>query len=207
MLALVTVIAMCASNSVGTIDNSHDGHYSFVFLGSIANKCCTCDSNNLLFVDDEFDGFPQTKRTISENEKKTYFQIGPREGVEQPADGWKVMLILPGGDGSEGFNAFCRRIHKNALPSDYVAVQLVAPVWTDDDNRVVWPTKNLNPQKAEFTTETLIREAIADLKNHVKINDRHVFALGWSSGGPPLYVNSVTEDSPVTGSFCCNECL
>jgi predicted esterase len=155
----------------------------------------------ILQSDDEFDGFPQVERKVGDNAKKTYYQIGPKEGVKEPEGGWKVMLILPGGAGSADFNPFCRRIHMNALPEDYIAVQLVAHAWSDAENRVVWPTKKLNPQKADFTTEEFIREAIADVKQHVNINDKYVFALGWSSGGPPLYVNSVTKDSPVTGTF------
>ncbi len=149
----------------------------------------------------EFEGFPAEQRTIDGDEKQSYFQIGPREGATMPESGWKVMLILPGGDGSADFHPFCRRIHMHALPEDYVAVQLVAPVWSDDENRVVWPSEKLNPQDGEFTTEQFIKAAVEDLKTCTEIDEQNVFALGWSSGGPPLYVNSVLDDSPVTGTF------
>jgi beta-lactamase regulating signal transducer with metallopeptidase domain/predicted esterase len=151
--------------------------------------------------DEEFSGVPATKRLIDEEEKKTYYQIGPPTGTEPPEGGWKVLMILPGGDGSAEFHPFCRRIHKNALPEGYIAIQLVAPVWSDDVNRIVWPTQALNPQDATFTTEDFIRDAVADVKENIEINDKYVFALGWSSGGPPLYVNSLVEDCPVTGTY------
>ncbi len=152
-------------------------------------------------LEEEFAGIPSVKRTIDDDEKKTYFQIGPKSDAKAPKDGWKVLLILPGGDGSADFNPWCRRIHQNALPDDYIAVQLVAPVWSKNENRVVWPTRKSNPQKAKFTTETFIKSTVKDLKEHVQINEKYVFALGWSSGGPAIYANSVSNNSPVTGSF------
>ena len=92
-------------------------------------------------ADTEFIGFPAVERTVDGNDKKRYFQIGPSKTAKQPADGWKLLLILPGGDGSAEFHPFCRRIHKNALPDGYVVAQLVAPKWSNNRNRVVWPTK------------------------------------------------------------------
>jgi len=140
-------------------------------------------------------------KTVGDNARKSYFQYGPKSDVKQPANGWKVLVILPGGDGSEDFQGYCKNIHKNALPDDYVAIQLVAPTWTEDENRVVWPTKKLNPDKAKFTTEDFIREAVEDVGKNLKLDASKIFALGWSSSGPPVYATSVTDGSPVTGSF------
>ena len=168
-------------------------------LATIAILLFCCVST--VFAQDEFEGFPCVERTIGENEKKTYFQIGPKTSGEMPEAGWKVLFILPGGDGSADFHGFCRRIHMNALPDGYIAIQLVAHAWSDDDNRTVWPTEFVNPQKAEFTTETLIAESLVDVASHVEFDSKHVFALGWSSGGPPVYAASMTEGSPITGSF------
>jgi predicted esterase len=151
--------------------------------------------------EDEFEGIPAVERQADVDRKKTYFQIGPRDGVEMPEGGWKVLLILPGGDGSADFHPFCRRIHMHALPEDYIAVQLVAHAWSNDEDRVIWPSAHLNPQRARFTTEEFIAAVVEDLKKYVEINDQLVFAFGWSSGGPAVYANSVAEGSPVTGSF------
>lgn len=149
----------------------------------------------------QLEGSPSESRLVGENAQKNYFLIGDPQNVTTPKGGWKLLLILPGGDGSATFNPFCRGIHKNALPEDYLAVQLVAPVWSDSQERIVWPTQTVNPENATFTTESLIKEVVADVAERVEINSEYVFALGWSSGGPPLYANSLQADSPVTGTF------
>ena len=87
------------------------------------------------------------------------------------------------------------------MPDGYAAAQLVAPVWTDDDNRIVWPTKKLNPDDAEFTTEEFINAVVADISDKIEIDDTCVFTLGWSSGGPPIYSAAMQDDTKVTGTF------
>jgi len=149
----------------------------------------------------EFKGRGNEKIQIDDNKKKTYFLIGPKKDETPPEGGWKLVLLMPGGDGSAEFNMFCRRIQMNGLPDGYAAVQLVAPAWSDDDKRVVWPTEQLNPQKAKFTTEQFIEEAIVDVSKRIEVNSQFVFALGWSSSGPPIYSASMNKESSLTGSF------
>lgn len=151
--------------------------------------------------DEEFADIPSLSKQAGDQDKMRYFQIGPAKSIEKPEDGWKVLVILPGGDGSAEFNSFCRRIHKYAIPQDYVAVQLVAPVWKEDDNRTVWPTAHLSTEDGDFTTEEFIRDCVKQLASDLEINHDFVFTLGWSSGGPAVYADSLTDDSPVTGSF------
>ena len=54
-------------------------------------------------------------------EKQIYFLIGAN-GKTEPRP---LLLVLPGGDGSEEFNPFIKRIWKNAVPG-FVVAQLVA---------------------------------------------------------------------------------
>ncbi len=152
--------------------------------------------------DPEFEGFTLKEAYAGGNKKMRYF-LSTRDGEAGRAEeeGLKLLLILPGGDGSEDFQAWCRRIHKNAAPRGYAMAQLIAPVWSKDENRVVWPTKKLNPDDASFTTEQFISEVVKDIGKHVTINDRYVFTLGWSSGGPPLYSAALQPKTPVTGTF------
>src|SRR5262249_42979507 len=56
---------------------------------------------------------------------KRYFLIGPNKDAKGPTDGYGLVVILPGGDGSAEFNPFVRRIYKNALPDGYLAAQPV----------------------------------------------------------------------------------
>lgn len=130
-----------------------------------------------------------------------FYLIGPRAGADPPQDGWKLLVVLPGGDGSADFLPFVRRIAERALPAGYVVAQAIAPQWTDDPERVVWPTRGLPDPRMKFPTEDFIASIVRDVQERMKINPRHVFLMGWSSGGPPCYAASVTPGIPVTGVF------
>ncbi len=135
------------------------------------------------------------------DEHKRYFLIGPREGAKEPADGWKLLLVLPGGDGSAEFHPFVTNIARRGLPDGYLLAQLVAPKWRESEDRIVWPTKGLPDDRMKFSTEEFIAAVVEDAASKEKIDRRHVYALGWSSGGPPVYAASVTEGTPLTGAF------
>ena len=149
----------------------------------------------------EFAGLPAQDLTAPDHQRMRYFLIGPRAGDDEPPEGYGLVVILPGGDGSADFNPFCKRIVKNALPPGYVGAQLVAPVWNTDPNRRVWPTRQQHTDAAEFTTEDFINSVVTDVGRRIKVDYRLVFTLGWSSGGPPLYSMSLQPDSVVTGTF------
>ncbi len=64
--------------------------------------------------DDEFGGAGNQGMESGGDARKQYFVIGPRQDQPAPEGGWKLVLILPGGDGSAELNPFCRRIHRQA---------------------------------------------------------------------------------------------
>ena len=133
---------------------------------------------------------------------KRYFLIGPKKDAREPEDGYNLLLVLPGGDGSEAFLPFVKRIFKYSLSDRYLAAELVAVDWTGGDlNRVVWPTAKLSDPKMKFTTEEFVEAVIADVAGRHKINRRNVFTLSWSSGGPAAYAASLAPKKGVTGSF------
>jgi predicted esterase len=132
---------------------------------------------------------------------KQYFLIGPRPHAEAPTNGYRLLFVLPGGDGSAEFNPFVRRILKFGLTDRYLIVQLVAPAWSDDPDRIVWPTKTNLPDEARFSTEEFIAQVLTEVRKTYKIDQRYVFTLGWSSGGPPCYAASLTPATGITGSF------
>jgi len=133
-------------------------------------------------------------------EEMRYFVIGPK-GKTAPKDGYRLLLVLPGGDGSAEFNPFVTNICANALSDQYIVAELVAPKWRDDENRIVWPIEKGNDAKAKFTTEKFIDSVVEDVKKQLKIDDRYVFGLAWSSGGPALYAASLRENTPITAAF------
>lgn len=138
---------------------------------------------------------------IGGDENKRYFLIGPRPGAKAPAAGYRLLLMLPGGDGSADFRPFVQRILKNAAADDVVIAQLVAPKWSEDKDRIVWPTRTLKDERAKFPTEDFLASVIDDAKTHLSIDGKRVDALGWSSGGPPVYASAMAAGSRVRGAF------
>lgn len=131
---------------------------------------------------------------------KRYFLIGA-DGKDVPAEGYKLLVVMPGGDGGADFNPFVRRIQKFALPKGYVVAQLVAPRWSADQaQQLVWPTKKVRWQGMKFSTEEFITAVVKDVKGKVKIDDAHVYSLSWSSSGPAAYAAALSG-GPIKGSF------
>lgn len=128
---------------------------------------------------------------------KRYFLIG-KPVADKPS---KLLVVLPGGDGSADFNPFLRRVWKNALPEGYLMAEVVAPKWSDNQqDSIVWPTKKVRWTGMKFSTEELIEAVVKDASEKAKIDPAHVYVLGWSSGGPAVYAAALT--SPVVkGAF------
>jgi predicted esterase len=142
---------------------------------------------------------PNESRTIAGDPKMRYFLIGKGKG--EPAEGYKLLLLMPGGDGSADFNPFIRRIWKGALPSGYLICQLVAPKWSDDQfEQIVWPTNKRRWATMKFSTEQFIDAVLTDVKRTAKIDPKSIYTLSWSSSGPAAYAIALSNNS-VRGSF------
>lgn len=129
-------------------------------------------------------------------EKKVYFVIGADAKAQEMRP---LLLVLPGGDGSEEFNPFIKRVWKNVVP-EFVVAQLVA-VGAEDKGNIIWPTQKLKHTKQDFSTESFMAEVVKEVSARAKIDPQRVYAMGWSSGGPPLYASAASENSPVKGLF------
>jgi predicted esterase len=143
---------------------------------------------------------PSKQLTAGGDDNKRYFLIGADPDKKAPKEGYGLVLVLPGGDGGPAFNPFVRRIWKNGLPAGYLVAQLQAVKWTDKQ-QVIWPTAKLPAEGMKFNTEEFIEAVVADVCKRQTIDRGRVFALGWSSGGPPVYAESLAKTSPLTGAF------
>lgn len=131
---------------------------------------------------------------------KRYFLI--RGESDAPKDGYKLLVVLPGGTGSEDFQPFVKRLASEWLPPGYVVAQLVSKEWTPGQfNRVVWPTTKTSIEEAKFTTEVFIESVVADVGRREPIDANHVYVLGWSSGGPPAYTATLDPKTSLRGAF------
>lgn len=141
---------------------------------------------------------PSEEMKADNDGRKRYFLIGAKKDPTEP---YKLLVVLPGGDGGADFNPFVRRIWKNALPAGYLVAQIVAPKWSEDQfSQLVWPTAKRKWATMKFSTEELVDAVIKDVKAKHKIDESKVFTLSWSSGGPAAYAISLTSRQ-VKGSY------
>lgn len=138
------------------------------------------------------------RTSVEGKPKQEYFLIRDAEAPE-PEDGYKLLLVLPGGDGSAEFNPFVTQIARRAVGPEFVVAQLVAVKWTSDQS-IVWPTGESEVEDAEFTTEEFIEAVIGGLRKSHPVDPRHVYTLSWSSSGPAAYAAALEVDE-VKGSF------
>jgi predicted esterase len=145
---------------------------------------------------------PALDLRIGDDPMQRYFLIGLPTDPAAMGGPYRLLLVLPGGDGSADFTPFVRRIYKNALNERWLIAQLVAPAWDEQQKRmVVWPSKAVPYAKAKFTTEEFADAVIADAKKRARVDTNQVFALAWSSGGPAVYAMAARDNSPLAGAF------
>lgn len=137
------------------------------------------------------------------DERKRYLlHAPPSKNTKAPASGWKLLVVMPGGDGGADFASFVGRLRQNALDDDWLVAQLVAPVWSAEQaKKLVWPTKKSPWPKMEFSCEELFAAVLADVGKERKLDPKFLFTLGWSSSGPLSYTLALADTTPITGSF------
>ncbi len=131
---------------------------------------------------------------------KRYFLAGPAKGAKVPADGFRLLVVLPGGTGTADFHPFVRNIRKQVLTNDYLVAQPIAISWTQDQT-TIWPRKMAPVKEMKFTTEEFVDAVIADVAKRHKLDRRFVFTLSWSSGGPAAYAIALRPKTAITGSY------
>lgn len=149
---------------------------------------------------DDVAEIPSQDLRAGDDKHKRYFWVGPHENAKAPAEGWKLLIVLPGGDGSADFHPFVKRIFKNSIPRDYLLAQPVAVKWTERQE-AIWPGKKNKVPKMEFSTEEFVEAVIADIAKKHKIDRRYIFTLSWSSSGPVSYAMGLADSPSVTGSY------
>jgi len=139
------------------------------------------------------------KRMAGNDERKSYFLIPPATD-ELPPTGFGLLVILPGGDGSEAFHPFVKRIRKHAVPDDFAVAQPIAFKWSAEQ-RIVWPTEKLKVKKQKFSTEEFVETVVKDTAAIHTTDPKRVYCMGWSSSGPAIYALALRDKPVVTGSY------
>lgn len=149
---------------------------------------------------DDVAGVQSKELRAGKDENKRYFLIEPdTTSPKAPAEGYGLLVVLAGGDGSADFHPFVKRIYANAVPQGYLLAQPVAVKWSEDQ-QIVWPTTKNPTEGMKFSTEEFVESVIADVARQHPLNPQHVFTLTWSSSGPAAYAVSLTSKR-VTGSL------
>jgi predicted esterase len=143
---------------------------------------------------------PTQDLRIAKDDKRRYLLDGPRQQDKQPKDGFGLLIVMPGGDGSADFHPFVKRIYKNAVPDGFLVVQPVAPKWTEKQ-QIVWPTDNSKVDGMKFSTEEFVAQVIEEIGKTQKLDPARVYTLSWSSSGPAAYVIAAQKKPLVRGSL------
>jgi len=133
---------------------------------------------------------------------KRYVLIGGSKDTPAPKDGYRLVVLMPGGHGGPQFHPFIKRIWKHVFSAEYLIAQVVAPEWDPQQARkIVWPTRTNPYAKMKFSTEELVDLVIDDVERQYAINDDHICTFSWSSSGPAAYAISLQPETRVKGSF------
>lgn len=151
-------------------------------------------------ADDDSPDMPSQDVRAADHPKMRYFLIGPRPDAKPTSRGYRLLIVLSGGDGGPDFLPFVKRIAAGALSGSYLVAQPVAYKW-NPDQQITWPTEKNSVKGMEFSTEGFIDAVVKDVSKRHDIDTRHIYALGWSSGGPPLYAASLRKKTPIRGAY------
>ncbi len=142
------------------------------------------------------------ERTAGGDEKKRFFLLGPDATVAPPEEGYKLVIVIPGGDGGADFLPFVERIYDQVFDENYLVAELIAPRWDETQfDKIVWPTRDRPWPGMRFSTEDFVASVIDQIGEDYPVSSEGVFTLSWSSGGPAAYAISLASPSLVSGSF------
>src|SRR5271170_4778767 len=80
------------------------------------------------------------ERQVGTNNDQRYFLI-EHKTVRKPGEQLGLVVMLPGGPGSRDFLPFCANVLTlEGIPTNYVVAELIAPQWSTNENRVIWPS-------------------------------------------------------------------
>ncbi len=139
------------------------------------------------------------ERQIDDDPRLRYRIIGPKKLI--PEGGYRLVVFLPGGDGSGAFTGWCNALYLQAIPDDFVAVQLIAPVWTEGGHDTVWPTRLTPVEDMAMPVEEFFEKAVAAVGEEHTIREGEIYTFSWSSGGVPAYLIAAEKRAGVRGHF------
>lgn len=165
-----------------------------------AAVCAACCALRTAPAQDDVTDVTAHERRAGGDDRQRYFLLEGPDRPKSPEAGYGLLVVLPGGDGGADFLPFVKRICKLAVPPDYLVAQLVAVRW-NDAQEIVWPTASKPVEGQKFTTEQFVEAVVEDVRREHRLDERRIYVLGWSSGGPAAYTAALQEKTPLRGAY------
>ncbi|MBL9078032.1 MAG: hypothetical protein JNL08_11045 [Planctomycetes bacterium] len=139
------------------------------------------------------------ERTFVLLPRSCYFVIPPRKPAPAGTSN-RLLVVLPGGDGSREFLPFVQDGIAAQVPDD-CAVALVTAVKWRDDQVVVWPTAASPVPDMAWPTEQLVGAVVDQVAREFAVEPARRAVLAWSSSGPAIWPLLVAADGPFARGY------
>ncbi|MBI2921804.1 MAG: hypothetical protein HYY18_12030 [Planctomycetes bacterium] len=131
--------------------------------------------------------------------KKRYFLIGPSPKVTIGAEGYGLIVMIPGASQTGEDWLPKAKEYAQALPNErYLFAFPCSVIWNEKQTNP-WPTAKTPEKGMKFCTEDFLEAVVADVKARHKVNVRRVFLYGYQWGAFPAYAAGLRPRSPFTG--------
>ncbi|CAN5160176.1 hypothetical protein BH23VER1_BH23VER1_03360 [soil metagenome] len=141
-----------------------------------------------------------TEHQIDSHAQLRYRVFSPKAAA--PSEGYRLIVFLPGGDGSDAFTPWCQSLYQHAVPDGFLAVQLIAPVWHENHARTAtWPTRLTPVDGMEEPVEEFFESVVTAVGEAHSVREGEVYTFSWSSGGVPAYLIAAEGRGGVRGSL------
>ncbi len=129
----------------------------------------------------------------------SYFVIPPRKPAATGKAN-RLLVVLPGGDGSREFLPFVRDGIAAQAPADCVVALVTAVKWRADQ-AIVWPTAATPVPDMQYPTEQLVGAVVEQVAREFDVEPARRAVLAWSSSGPAVWPLLAAADGPFARGY------
>lgn len=141
------------------------------------------------------------EHTLADLPQSLYFVVPPRDAKAGKAGQQaRLVVVLPGGDGSREFLPFVENGLGAQLPDDCLLVLVTAVKWTDAQ-QIVWPTATHKVDGMAYTTEQYVRAVVQEMAKQYTTEPARRAIVAWSSSGPAVQALLAAADGPFARGY------
>jgi len=142
---------------------------------------------------------PHEDLKAGNDSQKRYTLIGPSPKVTIGAEGYGLIVMIPGA-GQTGADWLPRAMEfAQDLPNErYLFAYPFSVKWNEKQTNA-WPTVKVPEKGMKFSTEEFLEALVADVKTRHKVDARRVFLYGYQASTRVAYAAGLRPRSPFTG--------